>query len=130
MGADHSSRQRCGILPKPPTQCCNRAAARSSSYAVATSMCTRREQENARATLVVARELLRCRLAEGSRDALLSCVAELLDAAWKGTTPFRVTPATCAPQDAHAHTSRAPSPLWEETEGPRGGSSAHEIVHS
>ena len=37
-----------------------------------------------RATLMVAQELLRCRLMESGRDALLECVTELLDAAAMG----------------------------------------------
>ena len=70
-----------------------------------------------RASLVVAREFLHCRLAEGGHDALLSRVALLLDAACEGTTPFRVTLAARTPQDAHPHASRAHSPLQEELEG-------------
>ena len=41
-----------------------------------------------RAALIVARELLRCRLMESGRDALLERVAELLDAAATGAPPF------------------------------------------
>ena len=41
-----------------------------------------------RATLMVARELLRCRMMESGRDALLERVAELLDAAATGAPPF------------------------------------------
>ena len=41
-----------------------------------------------RAALTVVRELLRCRLMESGRDALLECVAELLDAAASGAPPF------------------------------------------
>ena len=41
-----------------------------------------------RAALTVARELLRCRLMESGRDALLERVAELLDAAASGALPF------------------------------------------
>ena len=41
-----------------------------------------------RAALTVARELLRCRLMESDRDALLKRVAELLDAAASGALPF------------------------------------------
>ena len=40
------------------------------------------------AALTVARELLRCRLMESGRDALLERVAELLDAAATGVPPF------------------------------------------
>ena len=41
-----------------------------------------------RAALTVVRELLRCRLMESGRDALLERVAELLDAAATGVPPF------------------------------------------
>ena len=41
-----------------------------------------------RATLTVARELLRCRLMESGQDALLERVAELLDAAASGAPPL------------------------------------------
>ena len=41
-----------------------------------------------RAALTMARELLRCRLMESGRDALLEHVAELLDAAASGAPPF------------------------------------------
>ena len=41
-----------------------------------------------RAALTVAQELLRCRLMEGGRDALLERVAELLDAVASGALPF------------------------------------------
>ena len=41
-----------------------------------------------RAALTVARELLRCRLMESGRDALLERVAELLDAAASRAPPF------------------------------------------
>ena len=66
------------------------AAARASNHIAATAPYTRREQANSRATLTVARELLRCRLLEGGRDVLLERVAELLDAAASGTHPFCV----------------------------------------
>src|SRR4051812_2924539 len=49
---------------------------------------TRREQANMRAALTVARELLRCRLMESGREALLERVAELLDAVASGAPPF------------------------------------------
>ena len=94
------------------------------------SLCTRWEQANTRAVLVVARELLCCRLVEGDREALLSHVTVLLDTACEGTTPFRITPASRMPQEARTHAGHIYSPLREEPEGPRGGSSAHEIVHS
>ena len=57
-----------------------RAAARAASHAAATAPHSRREQANMRVAFTVARELLRCRLMESSRDALLERVAELLDA--------------------------------------------------
>ena len=41
-----------------------------------------------RAALTVVPEFLRCRLMESGRDALLECVAELLDAAASGAPPF------------------------------------------
>ena len=41
-----------------------------------------------RSALTVARELLRCRLMESGRDALLERVAELLDVAASGAPPF------------------------------------------
>ena len=75
------------------------------------------------------RELLRCRLAEGSHDTLLGRVAELLDAACKGTMPFRIMSASRTPQGACAHTKRVYSPLREELEGANGGSSAYAVVH-
>mgnify|MGYP006973733124 CR=1 FL=1 len=43
-----------------------------------------------RAALVVAREMLRCRLMESGCDVLLERVAELLDAAALGAPPFCV----------------------------------------
>ena len=51
-----------------------------------------------RAALTMARELLRCRLMESGRDALLERVAELLDAAAKGAPPFgyHLTPQAAA----------------------------------
>ena len=51
-----------------------------------------------RAALTVARELLRCRLMESGRDALLERVAELLDAAATGAPPFcyQLTPQAAA----------------------------------
>ena len=63
-----------------------------------------------RAAIIVARELLRCRLAEGGRDALLEWVAKLLDAAYRGAAPFcslstpcMVAEACARPQRTHAH---------------------------
>lgn len=81
-----------------------------------------------RAALVVAHELLHCRLAEGGGDALLSHVSELLDAAYGGTMPFRIMSASRTPQGACAHTKRVYSPLREEPGGPHGGSSAYGIT--
>ena len=66
---------------------------KASSHAAATAPHTRREQANMRAALNVARELLWCRLAESGHDALLERVAELLDAASRGTPPFCSLPA-------------------------------------
>ena len=48
----------------------------------------RREQANSRAVLIVAQELLQCRLMEGGRDVLLERVAELLGLAASGAHPF------------------------------------------
>ena len=62
-----------------------------------------------RAALLVARELLRCRLLDAGHDALLLRVAELLDAAATGAEPFcfRITsPETGGRPD------RARSPVW------------------
>ena len=63
-----------------------------------------------RAELIVARELLRCRLAKSGRDALLERVAELLDAACRGTPPFcsLTTPQVVA--EARARPRRAHAP--------------------
>ena len=60
-----------------------------------------------RATLTVARELLRCRLMEGGREALLERVAELLDAAATGAPPFcyQLTPQAAA--GSHGRPRRA-----------------------
>ena len=62
-----------------------------------------------RSTIIVARELLLGRLAESGRDALLEWVAELLDASYRGATPFCslstqqvVAEARARPQRAHA----------------------------
>ena len=49
-----------------------RSAARASNLAATTTPYTRREQANSRAVLMVARELLQCRLLEGGRDVLLA----------------------------------------------------------
>ena len=48
----------------------SRAAARSANYAAATAPYSCREQANMRVAVIVARELLRCRLLESGRDAL------------------------------------------------------------
>ena len=70
----------------------------ATSHTAATAPHTRREQANMRAALTVARELLRCRLMESGRDALLERVAELLDAAATGAPPFcyQLTPQAAA----------------------------------
>ena len=70
--------------PSPLVPCHNRAVARSANHAAATAPHTRREQANMWAVVIVARELLRCRLLESGREALLERVAELLDAAFRG----------------------------------------------
>ena len=81
---------RRGQTPPSLTPWQVRAAARASDHATATAPYTRQEQANSRAALMVARELLRCRLLEGGCDVLLERVAELLDAAASGTPPFCV----------------------------------------
>ena len=78
----------CGPTPSTLTPQHARAAARASSYAATIAPHTRREQANMRVALMVARELLRRRLMESGRDALLERVAELLDAAASGAPPF------------------------------------------
>ena len=72
---------------------------------------THREQENMRAAFIVARELLRCRLAEGAHDALLEWVTELLDVACKGATPFCTLPTSRAVPGACASPRHACAPL-------------------
>src|SRR4051812_14691820 len=67
-----------------------RSAARASNHAAATTPYTRREQANSMAALMVARELLQCRLLEGGHDVLLERVAELLSFAASGAHPFCV----------------------------------------
>ena len=69
-----------------------RAAARSASYAAATALHTRREHANMRAAVIVAQELLRCRLLESDSEALLEWVAELLEAACRGAAQFCTLP--------------------------------------
>ena len=61
------------------------------------------------AAIIMARGLLHCRLVEGSHDALVEWVADLLDVASRGATPFfsMSTPQVVAevharPQHAHA----------------------------
>ena len=81
-------RGRRGPAPSTLTPRCARAAARALSYDVAPAPHTRRERANMRAALIVAQELLRCGLAESGCDALLERIAELLDAASRGTPPF------------------------------------------
>ena len=67
--------------PSPLVPPYSRAAARSVNYAAATAPHSCREHANMQAAVIVARELLWCRLLESGRDALLERVAELLDAA-------------------------------------------------
>ena len=66
-----------------------------------------------RAALTVARELLRCRLMESSRDTLLERVAELLHAAASGAPPFcyRLPPQATAGARGEPHHIRAPSTM-------------------
>ena len=73
------------------------------------------------ASLMVARELLRCRLKEGGRDTLLERVAELLDAAASGAPPFcYLLPSRAAtgPHDGPRY-NRAPSGAPGGIIGPR-----------
>jgi hypothetical protein len=63
-----------------------------------------------RAALIVARELLRCRLAVGGRDTLLERVAELLHAACRGAAPFCSLPMPQAVKGVHAGPRRARAP--------------------
>ena len=62
------------------------------------------------AALIMARELLRCRLAESGHDALLEHVDELLDATSRGTLPFYSlpTPQVVAEARARPRPARAP----------------------
>ena len=64
-----------------------------------------------RAALMVARELLRCRLMESGRDALLERVAELLDVAASGASPFYslLAPQAAAGPHGGPHRARAPT---------------------
>ena len=81
------------------------SAARASSHAVATTTYTRREQANSRAALMVARELLQCRLMEGGRDVPLERVAELLGFVALGAHPF----CTQLPPQAQGSTRGGPT---------------------
>ena len=56
-----------------------------------------------RAAVIVARELLRCRMLDSGRDALLEQVTELLDAACRGATLFCTLPTVHAVVGARAH---------------------------
>ena len=62
------------------------------------------------AALTVARELLRCRLMESGRDALLERVTELLDAAATGALPFcyQITPQAAAGSHGGPRRARVP----------------------
>lgn len=71
-----------------------------------------------RATLVVAHKLLRCRLAEGGHNALLSCVTELLDTAREGVAPIRITSASRAPQGSAPVLSAPTRPSGRSPRGP------------
>ena len=84
-----------------------------------------------RAALTVARELLRCRLMESGRDALLERVAELLDAAASGAPPFcyqlpsQATPGSHGgPRRNHALSGAPRGFVNTSTAGGVGGSTA------
>ena len=68
------------------------------------------------AALIVARELLRCRLAENGRDALLERVAELLDCACRCEPPFYSLsmPQVVAEVRVRPRRARAPPGAMEE----------------
>ena len=68
-----------------------------------------------RAAIIVARELLRCRLAKSGRDVLLERVAELLDAACRGAAPFCLLPTPQAVTGVRAGPRRAHAPPGEPT---------------
>mgnify|MGYP006961253016 CR=1 FL=1 len=106
-----TGRGRCGHALPGLTPRQVRSAARASNHAVATAPHTRREQANMRAALTVARELLRCRLMESGRDALLERVAELLDAAASGAPPFcsLLTPQAAAGSHGGPRRARVPT---------------------
>lgn len=74
-------------------------------------------------------ELLRCILVEGSRDALLARVGELLDAACEGAAPFRILAASRTPPGTRARPYCICSSSREEPRGPRGGDSARGASH-
>ena len=62
-----------------------------------------------RAAVIVAGELLQCRLLESGREALLERVAELLDAACRGAAPFCTLPTSQAVGGRpHPRHNRAP----------------------
>ena len=63
-----------------------------------------------RAALTVARELLRCRLMESGRDALLERVTKLLDTAATGAPPFcyQLTPQAAAGSHDGPRCARVP----------------------
>ena len=84
-----------------------------------------------RAALTVARELLRCRLMESGRDALLERVAELLDAAASGAPPFyhqlppqATTGSHSGPRHNHAPSGVPGGFVNTSTAGGAGGSAA------
>lgn len=122
-GVNHHRRH--GPLSPPPIWHRNRATAWSSSYVVVSSLHARWEQANTQAALVVARELLRCKVAEGGRDALLSCVNELLDAACEGVAPFRIRLTSRTPPGTRVRPCCVCSSPREELGGPRRGSPVH-----
>ena len=64
-----------------------------------------------RAALTVAQDLLRCRLMESGRDALLEHVTELLDAAATGASPFcyQLMPQAAAGSHGGPRRNHAPS---------------------
>jgi hypothetical protein len=124
-----SGYRRQGPPPPPLVRRRSNAAARSSDHAASTSR-ARRELANMRAALLVARELLRCRLAESGHDALLGRVAELLDAACAGTEPFRTPPVSRTPPGACARPHCICSPLQRGPEGSHEGDPAGGVALS
>ena len=91
-----------------PTRRQGRAAARAAEHAAASSR-DRHEMANMMAALLVARELLRCRLLDSGHDALLLRVAELLDAASTRAEPFCFHTTT---RGTGCRASRARLPVW------------------